>query len=77
MWLLVPAIGAALTVQVLDTFEATLAEVVTLALIVPLLIGTGGNTGNQAAATVTRALAPPMSARPTSPGSSAASSASA
>lgn len=59
MWLLVPAIGAALTVQVLDTFEATLAEVVTLALIVPLLIGTGGNTGNQAAATVTRALAPP------------------
>jgi Mg/Co/Ni transporter MgtE len=36
---------------------ATLAEVVTLALFVPLLIGTGGNTGNQAATTVTRALA--------------------
>ncbi len=57
IWLLVLAIGAALTVQVLDTFEATLAEVVTLALFVPLLIGTGGNTGNQAATTVTRALA--------------------
>ena len=57
VWLLVLAIGAALTVQVLDTFEATLAEVVTLALFVPLLIGTGGNTGNQAATTVTRALA--------------------
>ena len=28
-----------------------------LALFVPLLIGTGGNTGNQAATTVTRALA--------------------
>lgn len=57
VWLLVLAIGAALTVQVLDTFESTLAEVVTLALFVPLLIGTGGNTGNQAATTVTRALA--------------------
>ena len=57
VWLLVLAIGAALTVQVLDVFEATLAEVVTLALFVPLLIGTGGNTGNQAATTVTRALA--------------------
>ncbi len=56
-WLLVLAIGAALTVQVLDVFESTLAEVVTLALFVPLLIGTGGNTGNQAATTVTRALA--------------------
>jgi len=57
VWLLVLAIGAALTVQVLDVFESTLAEVVTLALFVPLLIGTGGNTGNQAATTVTRALA--------------------
>ena len=57
VWLLVLAIGAALTVQVLDVFEATLAEVVTLALFVPLLIGTGGNTGNQAATTITRALA--------------------
>ena len=38
-------------------FEETLAEVVTLALFIPLLIGTGGNTGNQAATTVTRALA--------------------
>jgi magnesium transporter len=57
VWLLVLAIGAALTVQVLDVFESTLAEVMTLALFVPLLIGTGGNTGNQAATTVTRALA--------------------
>jgi len=57
VWLMVLAIGAALTVEVLDVFEATLAEVVTLALFVPLLIGTGGNTGNQAATTVTRALA--------------------
>lgn len=57
VWLLVLAIGATLTVQVLEVFEDTLNEVVTLALFVPLLIGTGGNTGNQAATTVTRALA--------------------
>ena len=57
VWLLVLAIGATLTVHVLEVFEATLAQVVTLALFVPLLIGTGGNTGNQAATTVTRALA--------------------
>ncbi|MGV0851089.1 magnesium transporter [Mycolicibacterium phlei] len=57
VWLLVLAIGATLTVQVLEVFEATLSQVVTLALFVPLLIGTGGNTGNQAATTVTRALA--------------------
>lgn len=57
VWLLVLAIGATLTVQVLDIFEETLAQVTVLALFVPLLIGTGGNTGNQAATTVTRALA--------------------
>ncbi|NLV81155.1 MAG: magnesium transporter [Rhodococcus sp.] len=57
VWLLVLALGATLTVQVLEVFESTLDEVVTLALFVPLLIGTGGNTGNQAATTVTRALA--------------------
>lgn len=57
VWLLVLAISAILTVHVLDIFEATLAQVVTLALFVPLLTGTGGNTGNQAATTVTRALA--------------------
>jgi magnesium transporter len=57
VWLLVLAIGATLTVQVLEVFEATLGEMVVLTLFIPLLIGTGGNTGNQAATTVTRALA--------------------
>ncbi len=57
VWLLVLAIGAALTVHVLSYFEATIAQVTILSLFVPLLIGTGGNTGNQAATTVTRALA--------------------
>jgi len=57
IWLLVLAIGATLTVQVLEVFEATLSQMLVLSVFVPLLIGTGGNTGNQAATTVTRALA--------------------
>lgn len=57
VWLLVLAIGASLTVQVLEIFETTLSQMIVLSVFVPLLIGTGGNTGNQAATTVTRALA--------------------
>lgn len=56
-WLLVLAVSAILTVQVLELFEATLAEVIALALFIPLLTGTGGNAGAQAATTLTRALA--------------------
>lgn len=57
VWLLVLAVSALLTVQVLDSFEDTLSKAVVLSLFIPLLTGTGGNTGNQAATTVTRALA--------------------
>ena len=57
VWLLMLALSALLTVQVLDSFEDTLAAAVVLSLFIPLLTGTGGNTGNQAATTVTRALA--------------------
>jgi magnesium transporter len=57
VWLLVLALGATLTVQVLGVFEDSLEKLVVLSLFIPLLIGMGGNTGNQAATTVTRALA--------------------
>ncbi|HIY65737.1 MAG TPA: magnesium transporter, partial [Candidatus Agrococcus pullicola] len=57
VWLLVLAVSAILTVNVLEIFEATIEQQVALALFVPLLIGIGGNTGSQAATTVTRALA--------------------
>ncbi|MDT0202850.1 magnesium transporter [Nocardioides sp. AE5] len=57
VWLLVLAMSAILTVQVLEIFEATLEQKVVLALFIPLLTGTGGNTGSQAATTITRALA--------------------
>lgn len=57
VWLLVLAFGATFTVSVLGAFERSLEEMVALTLFIPLLIGMGGNTGNQAATTVTRALA--------------------
>lgn len=57
VWLLFLIVAATLTVNVLQLFEGTLDRVVTLALFIPLVIGTGGNTGAQAATTVTRALA--------------------
>jgi magnesium transporter len=56
-WLLVLALAATLTVNVLEIFEAELEEVVALALFIPLLIGTGGNAGAQATTTVVRAMA--------------------
>jgi magnesium transporter len=57
VWLLALIVAATLTVNVLHVFEATLEQVVALALFIPLVIGTGGNTGAQSATTVTRALA--------------------
>lgn len=57
VWLLILIAAATLTVNVLDYFEETLASVVSLALFIPLLIGTGGNTGAQTVSTVVRAMA--------------------
>jgi magnesium transporter len=57
VWLLVLIIAAALTVNVLQFFEDTLADVVQLALFIPLLIDTGGNSGAQASTAVIRAMA--------------------
>jgi magnesium transporter len=57
VWLLLLIVAAALTVNVLQVFEDTLAQVVTLALFIPLLIDTGGNAGAQAATVVIRSMA--------------------
>ncbi|HWH15616.1 MAG TPA: magnesium transporter [Miltoncostaeaceae bacterium] len=56
-WLLLLVVAATLTVNVLEAFEGTLAQVVTLAVFIPLLIGTGGNAGAQVSTTIVRALA--------------------
>ncbi|WP_278314009.1 magnesium transporter [Lolliginicoccus levis] len=57
VWLLLLAVSAVATVGVLDHFEGDLSQAVTLAVFIPLIIGTGGNTGSQAAVTITRAVA--------------------
>lgn len=57
LWLMLLIGAAALTVNVLQLFEATLQEVVSLAVFIPLLIGTGGNAGAQASTVVIRAMA--------------------
>lgn len=57
VWLLMLIVAATLTVNVLQVFESTLEEVTALALFIPLLVGTGGNAGAQAATAAVRALA--------------------
>ena len=57
VWLMVLIVAAGLTVNVLQVFEGTLARDTRLALFVPLLIGTGGNSGAQASTAVIRAMA--------------------
>jgi len=57
VWLLLLIVAATLTVGVLEAFETTLSQVVQLAAFIPLLVGTGGNSGAQAATAAVRALA--------------------
>ena len=57
VWLLILIVAATLTVSVLQLFETSLEAVTALALFIPLLVGTGGNVGSQAATSAVRALA--------------------
>lgn len=56
-WLLLLIVASVLTVNVLQVFEATLEAVTALAFFIPLLVGTGGNAGAQAASAAVRAIA--------------------
>ena len=56
-WLVLLFVAETLTGTVLRHFEEELAKVVALAFFVPLLIGTGGNTGSQTVSTIIRGLA--------------------
>lgn len=56
-WLLILFIAQAFTSNILRHYEGVLSEVISLALFIPLLIGTGGNAGSQASTMVVRALA--------------------
>lgn len=56
-WLLILFVAQAFTSNILRHYEGVLSEVISLALFIPLLIGTGGNAGAQASTLVVRALA--------------------
>ena len=56
-WLLVLFVGQMLTGTVMKWFENELQAMVMLTLFVPLLIGTGGNSGSQTTSTIIRAIA--------------------
>jgi magnesium transporter len=57
VWLVILMLAATVTVAVLQVFEDSLEEVTALALFIPLLMGTGGNVGAQAATSAVRAIA--------------------
>lgn len=56
-WLVILFIGETLTASAMGYFENEISKVVILALFVPLIISSGGNTGSQASTLVIRALA--------------------
>jgi magnesium transporter len=56
-WLVVLFLGEMLTATAMGFFEAEIARAVVLALFVPLIISSGGNSGSQASTLVIRALA--------------------
>jgi magnesium transporter len=57
VWLLVLFLSEMLTATAMGRFEEEIARAVVLALFVPLIISSGGNSGSQAASLIIRALA--------------------
>ncbi len=55
-WLLILMISATFTSMIISSFEGALAAEVTLTAFIPMLMGTGGNSGSQSSATVIRGL---------------------
>jgi magnesium transporter len=56
-WLVLLFLGELLTTTAMGNFEADIAKVVVLALFVPLIISSGGNTGSQSTTLIVRAMA--------------------
>src|SRR3954469_340983 len=56
LWLLILFVGGAFTGSVLNHFQDTLAQMVSLTFFIPLLIGIGGNVGSQTVTTLVRAM---------------------
>jgi magnesium transporter len=57
VWLTVIFVGQLLTTTAMSLFESQLARAVVLALFIPLVISSGGNSGSQASTLVIRAMA--------------------
>lgn len=56
-WLIVLFIGELLTASVMQHFEDQLAQVIVLAMFLPLMISSGGNSGSQASTLIIQAMA--------------------
>ncbi len=56
-WLIILLIGEMFTATVMSHYEHAITQAVVLALFVPLIISSGGNTGSQAATLIVRAMA--------------------
>ncbi len=56
-WLVVLFVGGFLTANAMSYFQSTIDRAVVLALFLPLIISSGGNSGSQAATLIVRALA--------------------
>ena len=56
-WLIILFVGEMLTASAMAVFEEEIAKAVVLALFIPLIISSGGNSGSQAASLIIRALA--------------------
>jgi magnesium transporter len=57
VWLLLLFVAEAYTSSVLQHFEEALESAIALAFFIPLLIGTGGNSGTQITSTLVRSMA--------------------
>ncbi len=55
-WLLILMISATFTGMIISSFESSLATSIVLTAFIPMLMGTGGNSGSQSSVTIIRSL---------------------
>ncbi len=55
-WLLIMMVSASFTSMIITSFESALAAQAALTAFIPMLMGTGGNSGSQSSVTIIRAL---------------------
>jgi magnesium transporter len=54
-WLIINLIAAFIVSRVIGLFEGTIAQLISLAVLMPIVAAVGGNIGNQTAALIIRA----------------------